>query len=147
MIQGADVMVVLQFAVATLLPVLVTAALALLERRTRLANVSWGRRQVLYGIVFGLVDVEPGYELEPDAALTRDFAAFSLNQLAGYLPEAENYTFSDADDVSSWAVASVGWCFANELTTGFDGLIDPQGEATRAETASMAYQLYLLIEG
>ena len=57
MIQGADVMVVLQFAVATLLPVLVTAALALLERRTRLANVSWGRRQVLYGIVFGLVAV------------------------------------------------------------------------------------------
>ena len=55
--------------------------------------------------------------------------------------------FSDADDVSSWAVASVGWCFANELTTGFDGLIDPQGEAARAETASMAYQLDLLIEG
>ena len=53
----------------------------------------------------------------------------------------------DAAAVKNWAVKSVGFCFSNGLTTGFKGKINPQGEATRAETASMVYRLYLMING
>ena len=70
-------------------------------------------RDILVAVHFGLVDVEPGHALEPDAALTRDFAAFSLNQLTGYLTEAESYSFSDAADVAYPDAAQVavehGW--------------------------------------
>ena len=112
--------------------------------------VAWASR---VGVVNGYSGKKAGYFGPTDNVTHEQLCVMIRNYakaVAGISTKgsASEYAgFSDADDVSSWAVASVGWCFANELTTGFDGLIDPQGEATRAETASMAYQLYLLIEG
>lgn len=49
--------IVLQFAVATMLPAAVTAILCLLGRRGAFDHMSYGACQALYGIVFGLVAV------------------------------------------------------------------------------------------
>ncbi len=40
--------------------------------------------------------------------------------------------------VSGWAAKSFGWCFKNQIISGTkDGRVNPQGNATRAETAKM----------
>ena len=48
---------ILQFAIATLLPVAVSVILTVLELRTRLGQMGFWPRQVLYGIIFGLIAI------------------------------------------------------------------------------------------
>ena len=56
--KGAlDLIIVMQFAIATLLPVAAAAVLAALEKRTRLGELGYWKRQVLYGIIFGAIAV------------------------------------------------------------------------------------------
>jgi len=69
---------------------------------------------ILLAVEFGVVDVGAGYELQPDIAVTRDFAAYTLNFCLGYqLDEGETYTFSDADACVSADSAQIavnrGW--------------------------------------
>ncbi len=46
--------------------------------------------------------------------------------------------FSDADDVSAWALASMKWAVAKELNTGVSSTnIDPAGDASRAQVATI----------
>ena len=45
--------------------------------------------------------------------------------------------FPDADAVSDWAVDAMNWAVANGVITGGDKGLDPQGQATRAELATM----------
>lgn len=54
-------------------------------------------RNVMIATEFGLVDVEAGDAIELDEAATREYAAFSLNQLVGYVNESE-YSFGDVDE-------------------------------------------------
>lgn len=54
-------------------------------------------RNVMIATEFGLVDVEAGDDIELDEAATREYAAFSLNQLVGYVNESE-YSFGDVDE-------------------------------------------------
>ena len=55
---------------------------------------------VLIAVYYGLVDVLPNSNLRPDEAATREFAAYTLNACMGYLPEAEEYEFSEAASVT-----------------------------------------------
>ncbi|MBM6871573.1 S-layer homology domain-containing protein, partial [Pseudoflavonifractor phocaeensis] len=49
--------------------------------------------------------------------------------------------FSDADQVSDWADAGVRWAVANGILSGKgNGILDPLGNATRAEVAQMLYR-------
>ncbi len=52
---------------------------------------------IITAVNFGVVDIEAGEELRPDAAATREFAAHTLNFCLGFqLDEAAGYTFSDS---------------------------------------------------
>ena len=56
-------------------------------------------------------------------------------------------SMSDAASVSRYARPSVGWCFRNKVISGKSGnLIDPQGTATRAETAKMVVFVYDMLQ-
>ena len=60
---------------------------------------------------------------------------------------ADYASMRDAAKVSSWAVGSVGWCFKNKIVSGTkDGNFNPQGNASRAETAKMVVLLYDLLD-
>ncbi|MBO4871813.1 MAG: S-layer homology domain-containing protein [Lachnospiraceae bacterium] len=50
---------------------------------------------VMIAVYFGLLEEDPGEEIRPDDAATRDFAAHTLNCLLGREKEAANYAFSD----------------------------------------------------
>ena len=46
--------------------------------------------------------------------------------------------FNDLDQVSEWAYEAVAWCYTRDVITGKDNdIMDPQGQATRAEMAAI----------
>lgn len=55
--DSAIIPIVMQFAFATLLPGMVSVLLVVLGRNTKLGALSYGRQQVIYGIVFGIVAI------------------------------------------------------------------------------------------
>ena len=61
-------------------------------------------------------------------------------KLKGYDTSKSNKldSFKDADKVSSWAVEAMQWANAEGLINGkSNSMLDPQGKATRAETAAI----------
>ena len=61
-------------------------------------------------------------------------------KLKGYDTSKSNKldSFKDADKVSSWAVEAMQWVNAESLINGkSNSMLDPQGKATRAETAAI----------
>ena len=91
---------------------------------------------LMKAVGFGVVNIEAGDPIDPEGAVTREFAASTLNYcLAFQLPEDMAYTFSDAADVEDPAAAQVavdrGWL---EL---IDGEFRPEEAVTEAERAVM----------
>ena len=74
-----------------------------------------------------------------DGALTREQLALMLYRYAGEPAAAGSLSaFGDAENVSSWAVQAMVWATENGLINGVGGdLLNPQGQATRAQVAAM----------
>ena len=71
-------------------------------------------------------------------SLTREQLAAMLYRYAG--SPAVNGTitgFDDAASVSSWAMDAMTWAVQNGILAGSNGNLNPQGNATRAEVATM----------
>lgn len=49
-------------------------------------------------------------------------------------------SYSDVDNISSWAKDGITWAVANGLMSGSEGNLLPKGNITRAEVAVMLYQ-------
>ena len=85
-------------------------------------------------------------QFSPNASITREqlvtmlhnFAiSKNLESLLQFPEQDENTNFSDIGKVSSWAKQSMTWAVAKQFVTGSDGKLDPQGTATRAQTATI----------
>lgn len=55
---------------------------------------------VMLATEFGLLDVLAGEAFNGEGAVTREFAAHTLNTCLGYVPESENYSFNEAATVT-----------------------------------------------
>ena len=105
--------------------------------------VAWARTK---GVVSGYKDGRFG----PNDPVTREQLAAMLANYAREVAgievsgSASDYEgMKDAGSVSPWAVSSVGWCFGSEIMSGTeDGYVNPQGNATRAEAATILVSLY-----
>lgn len=79
----------------------------------------------------------------PDDSITREQMAqflynFAKSQGQDMSSKADLAKFSDADQISTWAVDAVSWANAEGLLNGKDGgRMDPTGRATRAEVAQV----------
>ena len=75
----------------------------------------------------------------PDSDITREQLAVMLWHYAGSPdPEDETMQFTDADQASDWAKAALRWAVQNGILNGKgNGILDPTGKATRAESAQM----------
>lgn len=100
------------------------------------------------GVVSGYKDSMFG----PNDYVTREQLAVMLANYAKYVAKktvegssADYASMSDAAKVSGFARSSVGWCFKNKIMSGSAGKVNPQGNATRAETAKMVVFLYDLL--
>ncbi len=98
--------------------------------------VRWAASQ---GIVLGHSDKE----FAPDDLISREQLAAILERYADFKGIATDETgdlarFTDAAQVSGWALGNVQWAVGAGLITGRnDGSLDPQGSATRAEAAAI----------
>lgn len=94
-------------------------------------------------------EIVTGYEngnFGPNDLITREQMAAMFYRYAGS-PEVDAAMgmagFTDVDAISEWAATAMRWAVQNGILNGKDGgMLDPQGLATRAETAAVL-QRYL----
>ena len=102
------------------------------------AGTVWaGRTGVVSGIGDGLFD--------PFSNITRQQIAVILYNYAvrmGYdvNVSAQLSEFSDAGAVASWGRSAISWAVGVKIINGRDGLLVPDGDATRAEVAAMLHR-------
>jgi len=80
----------------------------------------------------------------PGDNITREQLAVMLWRYAGS-PAAneEELEFADASKISDYAIEALKWAVENGIVTGRDGgVLDPQGQATRAEAAAMLMRYF-----
>ena len=91
-------------------------------------------------------DIIQGYSDEkfaPNEPVTREQMAAILYRYAQFRSISTDETgdlsqFTDSDSISEWAKNSVDWAIGKGLLTGKgNGILDPTGNATRAEVAAM----------
>lgn len=110
---------------------------------------SWYGKAVLWAVQAGIVSGISETMFAPDAQVTREQIAVMLYHYAelnnadmNVLEDIDGFT--DAGRVSAWAVAAVQWATEKNLLRGREnGILDPLGNATRAEVAQMMYSYYL----
>ena len=60
-----------------------------------------------------MIDLEAGEEFRPEDAVTREFAAQTMNAMLGFVPETDSYTYQDTADVTYKEAAQIaidrGW--------------------------------------
>ena len=70
-------------------------------------------RDVMVACEFGMIDLEAGEEFRPEDAVTREFAAQTINTMLGFVPETDSYTYQDTADVTYKEAAQIaidrGW--------------------------------------
>ncbi|MDO5650375.1 MAG: S-layer homology domain-containing protein, partial [Gallicola sp.] len=91
-------------------------------------------------------------EFSPNSQVTREQLVTFLYRYAQYknlnvdgrgIPD----TFQDKNNVSGWAAVAMAWAIGQEIVKGNDlGNINPQGEATRAEIATIIQRFHSLIK-
>ncbi|WP_249299546.1 S-layer homology domain-containing protein [Feifania hominis] len=99
---------------------------------------TWYADAVRWASASGVVT---GYSAEafgPEDAITREQLATMLWRYAGKPAEDAEITFLDADQISAWALDAMRWAVREGIMEGKgNGILDPTGRATRAETAQM----------
>ena len=109
------------------------------ETFTDVAPGDWYADAIAWAAAEGVAE---GYEdgsFRPNDAITREQLAAMLWRYAGS-PEADGdlSVFADGADTSSWAEQAMSWAVAQGLITGVDSdRLDPKGQATRAQTATI----------
>jgi hypothetical protein len=96
------------------------------------------------GVVSGMGD----NKFSPDESLTREQAATMLSRLAeavGKPLPAQEATFADKADISSWAAAQVGQVQAAGIMSGVgDNAFSPKGKYTREQSIATILRLWNL---
>ena len=116
---------------------------------TDVAADAWYAKAVAWAAANGIVKGVTETEFAPDAPISREQLATLLYRYAEYKQYAskdgDKPNFTDADRVSAYAVPALSWATANGIVAGRDdGSVDPQGGATRAETAIVMMRLLKL---
>ena len=103
----------------------------------------WYTDAVLWAAHNGIVNGTGNGKFEPDGNITREQMAAILYRYADgkgidITARADLSGFPDAGQVSaSWALEPMQWAVAEKLIGGSDGYLLPQGNATRAQVATI----------
>ena len=107
---------------------------------------AWYAEAVDWASQTGLVS-GTGAGFDPEGSVTREQIAsilYRYAKLKGWdvSKTASLQDFADGADTSAWATRAMEWAYAEKLITGKDGnRLDPQGQATRAEVATILMRL------
>lgn len=113
---------------------------------TDLLPETWYSEAILWAAEREVLLGYPDGSVRPEEEITREQMCVMLCRLLKYigqdLPEAEP-EFTDANEISSWAYASVGSICATDLMHGNgNGTFAPMATATRAEATAVLLRLY-----
>ena len=82
----------------------------------------------------------------PEAPVTREQLAAMLYRYAALkgrdLTAGENLNFTDASDVSAYALPALQWATSEKILTGSNGALNPQAPATRAHLAAILHRYF-----
>ena len=82
----------------------------------------------------------------PEAPVTREQLAAMLYRYAALkgrdLTAGENLNFTDASDVSAYALPALQWATGEKILTGSNGALNPQATATRAHLAAILHRYF-----
>ena len=74
----------------------------------------------------------------PTSPISREELATTLYRAAGSPAVSGNLlSYPDGISVSAWAESAMLWATQNGIISGIDGMLTPQGQATRAQVATM----------
>ncbi|MGI6647981.1 MAG: S-layer homology domain-containing protein [Bacillota bacterium] len=98
----------------------------------------WAKDTIATAAAYGIVNGYDGNTFGPNDLITREqMAAMMVNALK-LTPVTEEISFIDSGSISGWARAAVTTAVNNGLINGYpDNTIRPQGQATRAEAATI----------
>lgn len=126
---------------------MIVTVLARLDGVDTTAGSTWYEAGVQWAVSSGISD---GSGL--DQNLTREQLATMLYRYAQYkgydVSEGENtniLSYSDVSSVSEYAMEAMQWACGAGIIGGKDGLLDPAGNATRAEVATMLMRFVALL--
>ena len=103
------------------------------------SGVAWAAENgIVNGIGNGLFGPNNNITREQIAVILYNYTKFNKTELAN----GDNLRmFIDKSEVSSWAIDGVQWAVAEKLISGKgDGILDPKGNATRAEIATILHR-------
>ena len=105
---------------------------------------SWYEKAVLWANVNGIIKGTSATTFDPEAKITREDLAVMLYRYAqtkglGFTGNwMFNLEYADAANISEYAYEAVAWCSMHGILSGKESnMIDPQGNATRAEIAAV----------
>ena len=103
----------------------------------------WYSEAIRWASHEGIVTGYDSRTFGPNDSVTREQLATILYRYA--LSKGQGFTgewmflldFPDAANVSDWADEAMHWMVMNEVINGMDGKLNPKGDATRAQVATM----------
>lgn len=110
------------------------------------ASGVWYDRAVSWAYANGIVNGTGNGQFSPNAPVTREQFAVILQNYAKYKKisvkkTADLFDYHDAGKISGYAKDAMGWANAVDLITGTDQkMLNPQGKATRAQTAAILHR-------
>lgn len=120
---------------------------------TDVADGTWYTDAVLWASEQGIVNGYGNGKFGPLNNITREQLAAMLLRYSDYKKyntDARNdlASYADADDISAWALEALRWANAQGLVTGrTETTLVPQGDTTRAETATILMRYLDTIAG
>lgn len=106
---------------------------------TDVDNSKWYAEGISWAAEQGIVSGYGGGKFGPNDDITREQLAVMLWRYAGRpAATSSSLNFTDADEISSWALDAMRWATGNGIISGKgNGILDPAGKATRAQAAQM----------
>ncbi len=87
----------------------------------------------------GIVNGNDGKFHPEDPCSRQDFACMLHNYFDNPAPKGQPTDYTDWNDVADYAKNAVAWCVEQGIISGSNGKLNPTGNCTRAECASMLY--------
>ena len=118
---------------------------------TDVPDGTWYTGAVAWAAANGIVGGVGNGKFDPEGRITREQMAtllFRYAQKKGIdtSKRGELSGFPDSDKVSSWAKEAMRWAVAEGIINGSDGKLLPQGNATRAQVATLLMRFINQIE-
>lgn len=108
-------------------------------------NGQWYTEGTIWAGSLGVVTGVEAGRFDPFSNVTRQEIAVILYRYAGQMGYDTSVTaalsgFGDVGSVASWGNQAMSWAVGAGILNGSDGLLQPNGDATRAEVAAMLHR-------